>query len=466
MRTRFWPESAPVGLDSVLLLLLAFVQLRQLPPGKGPADAPFHYLVIVAVALVLVYIALDVLCTSRGAGRWAGALHWLILGALLVLLVGVTTGYLIAFRHWWLPWEYAHDNVIQVEEAARFLLRGANPYGHSYLGTPLAMWEFEGGTQINPALFHTVALPFQIVLTAAAMVPSEAILGWFDQRFIHLAVTIPAVWALGRWAGWGRTGRTLVMLVILSPGLLPFSIEGRSDIWVVAALAVGFAALARREWFLAAIAIGLACVTKQTAWPLVPFYALYVYRLAYDATPGTGRERLWAAGRLALRRVAPFLVICLVFFLPFLAWNPQAFLDDILGYQSGTVPYSYPIGAGGDYGFATLVLALGWVRSPGDYFPFIIPQLIVGLPILCFGLRALWRRPNLPLLLVIYGGMMMALLYFGRSFHDNYLGFFLFLLSMAFFYVPPLLDQPSAAAPPLPATVADGDGQLLVAGER
>ena len=60
--------------------------------------------------------------------------------------------------------------------------------------------------------------------------------------------------------------------------------------------------------------------------------------------------------------------------------------DDVWRWSNGTSPTAYQIWG---WGASNLVLAVGWVQSRFDYWPFWLPQLLIGLPLL---LALLGRR--------------------------------------------------------------------------
>src|SRR5579863_9894713 len=114
--------------------------------------------------------------------------------------------------------------------------------------------------------------------------------------------------------------------------------------------------------------------------------------------------------------------------MPFLIADRRSFMEDLFGAAAGLGAHPFEIRGPGGLGFANLVLALGWVKSPQAYFPFPIFQLAAYLPCFVLGMRALRKDPGNASLFLWSAGGIFAVLYFGRFVHDNYLGS---LLSMA-----------------------------------
>jgi hypothetical protein len=94
--------------------------------------------------------------------------------------------------------------------------------------------------------------------------------------------------------------------------------------------------------------------------------------------------------------------------------------EDIWRWSNGTSATAYQIWG---WGASNLVLALGWVKSRFDYWPFTLPQLIVGLPLLA---ALLWHqlKGNSPAQAMWgYGLFLLAFLFVSRFLNENYLGY-------------------------------------------
>ena len=79
------------------------------------------------------------------------------------------------------------------------------------------------------------------------------------------------------------------------------------------------------------------------------------------------------------RPAAAFLGTLAVAVLPWLLWNPAAFLGDIMYFQSTPLGGGYPVSG---FSAGVLLLAVGALRSPLDPFPYWLLQLAFGVPLL------------------------------------------------------------------------------------
>jgi hypothetical protein len=155
--------------------------------------------------------------------------------------------------------------------------------------------------------------------------------------------------------------------------------------------------------------IGIAIATKTLLLPMVPIVTF-------------ARRREWAVS-LSLQ-LAPFALTSL----PYLAADPRSFIDDLFAAPAGLGPHPFEIRGWGGFGFASLVLALGWVKSPLAYFPFSIFQAAAYAPCLIYGFRSLRKDPGNGGMFLWSTAAIFVVLFFGRFIHDNYIGA---LLSLA-----------------------------------
>lgn len=415
-----------------------------LPPAAVDAFGPWFgdpvFLLLAAVSLLamLLYALVDLWGEGRNEERtyWLKmALLWVILAALLFL----PTLKLALLRHDNLPHSYSHDGgVIQTEIAIAYFLDGRNPYRESYAETPMAEWGFP---EFRTALEHYPYLPATFVLSAPVQVLSRALFGWYDQRFTYLLLMLLTLVLLPGLAGGNRRDSLLLtMLIGLNPIMGLDVVFGQNDSFVLAWVVLGLWLLrrGRPEW--SAVCLGLAGASKPTAWFLAPFWGLALLGdrpFAWRDLPG----RL----PLLLRRSWPGLFVFLGFVLPYLAWDPDAFVDDVWRWAAGTAATHYQIWG---WGFANFVLATGVLPDRFAYWPFWIPELVVGLPLLLFLLHR-QMKTNTPGRAVWHGALLLfAFAYFSRFLNENYLGFLLALLALGYFgeeeAVSSFLVRPSA----------------------
>ena len=406
----------PLSLASLLVLLLVPLHLWYNPASSA--------LMLLAAGGFLI---LDLLARShQPTGRWSRLIFLARLGVAGFLVAMAAVLPLIAeisARRATAPHLHSHDGLIQTEEAIRYLLEGRNPYAEDYLATPMADWpgyEVVFEERVPSPLFHYVYLPWMFLFSLPLYGASLATLGWYDQRFLH-ALLLIALFALILLLPRDREKRLALLLAVgLNLYLTLFLADGHNDVVVLFWLVLSVFLLDRGRVAAAAIPLALACASKQWALPILPFYALYV-----------GRE--WR-GRQTLRQIATpallFLATAAVVVLPFVFWDTAAFLDDTLLYASGLSATSFPIWG---IGFGRLLLASGLVASPEAYFPFWLPQIVAGLPLLIWLLRWQQKENHLGRLLLGFGLFTSVLLFFSRFFLDAYVGYLTVLLTLGYF---------------------------------
>jgi hypothetical protein len=351
------------------------------------------------------------------------------------------------------PASYSHDGgVIQTEATVDFLLSGRNPYVEDYTKTPMAEW---GINEFRTALYHYPYLPWTFVFSAPFKLLAERTLGWYDQRMVYLLLFALTLALLPGLARRPQTRLLIVMLIGLNPIMGSDLIYGQNDsfvlAWIVLSLwcwvkasegrasaADGRAVEGRaadgpvlrnsgRGWYLAsAAAFGLACASKPTAWFLAPYYLVLL--VGSEALILRGRvtwERLraWLSGTLG--RAWPALAAGLVIIGPWFVWNPAAMYDDVWRWANGTSPTSYQIWG---WGASNLLLAAGWVSTRFAYWPFWLPELLLGLPLMAWLLWRQWRENTLGMALWGYGLFLLVFCFVSRFLNENYLGYLIAIL--------------------------------------
>jgi hypothetical protein len=412
-----------LALDPWLLFLLGMVVALQVTgdPALGTlrqwsrwdGEVVRTVLAVGAVASLLVFLT-AALALPGGVMRpsyraWKRA-SLATLGVLIVALpIAARATQRFASGH---PLQFAHDGgVIQTEESARFLLRGVNPYAADFSSTPLAGVAIPGILRHNPYLPASFLLPVPLIAAAdAAGLP-------FDQRFVYLLLYAAGVWLAPlafRHRGAGELAQTCFAL---NPLVVPYVVVGRNDIYLISFLLFALVALARRRALAFFVCLALACAIKQFAWLVAPFLLV----CAWHAWP---RRTFW---RGAAAGGALFAVIVL----PFFAWGPADFVDDVYRFNAGLSRDSYPLGGTPGFGFAMLAAALGWAHDRAAYFPLTPYLLATALPLgLLLGVR-LRRRPAVAGALAAAFLVSFWVFFFSRVFNNNYFGVLAFLLQMA-----------------------------------
>ena len=360
------------------------------------------------------------------------ALH---LAAILVLFVALPTIAAIVLRETGRPYTYVHDGAIMIEEAARKVLAGQDPYVTDYLDTPLFYWPMIN----NPALYHLTYFPLLFLVTLPPIALFDAAGLFFDQRYVYFPafaatllvapLLVPATGSARRDAAYRLS---LVALVGLDPQLFPFVVEGRNDFFVLLFMFVGIALLQRERRTLGVLALCVAAASKLHAGLLLPFVAAYLIWRDRARSPRQAAATLVRAGWAGAALLAAI-------FLPFMLGSFASFWDDIVAYNAGGAAWSYPISG---LGFSALLLRLGVIAYPQQDFPFWALELAVALPLAAFSLWRLRRDPGIPAMLAGYALTLLAFLFFGRYFHGNYLGFIIAVLAPAAFMRPAALSLP------------------------
>ena len=391
---------------------------------------PYSLLLItIAFGALVVYTILDIwrdrfnevkVQRAKLALVWLIVLSTVVAQSVLLILLRQATG----------PASYTHDGgVIQTEEALKYVLAGKNPYVEDYVDTPMAEW----GLDYKTALYHYPYLPWTFLFSVPYYLLSQAALGWYDQRFVYLLLFVMTLLLAPRLAQKRADKLGLVMVLGLNPIMGVDVIFGQNDsfvlFWIVLALWLLQPFRERGEdkgWgaLLSVVSFGLACASKPTAWFLAPFYFLYLLR-EEDISLGNLR----ALAIPLLRKGIPFLVVFAVLILPFAVWDWGALVDDVWGWASGAAEVPYQIRG---WGFANWILALGLVKSKLDYFPFWIPELFTCLPLLFFLLWKQARTNTLGAVLCGYSVLMLVFFYFSRFLNENYLGFILAFVALAY----------------------------------
>lgn len=380
-------------------------------------------LIVTAFALLALYLTLDFF------SRPGKTSHWLKLGliyGLIFLLVFSKTGLLIALRHQSGPASYSHDGgVIQTEATIGYFLQGRNPYVEDYVNTPMAEW---GISEYRTALYHYPYLPLTFVFSAPFYLLAQTTLGWFDERMIYLllfAMTLALTQAIVKRP---QAQRLAVMLLGLNPIMAVSLVFGENDPFVLAWVVLGLWLLQGNRPRLGSAALGLACASKPTAWFLAPFWLLFLLRDAWGTSLIPPVSTWPHLAGLLLRRVWPLPATALLFIGPWLVWNPDAMYDDVWRWSAGIGPTGYQIWG---WGASNYVLAFGWVADRFEYWPFIIPGALVGLPLL---IAMLWKQVksnSMGTMLYGYSLFLLVFFYLSRFMQPNYLGYILAFLTLA-----------------------------------
>lgn len=391
-----------ISLAAVLLFCLVtpFMMTYRLSSGETP-----YWLFGLVFLFLLSYLGLD-LISLRKKERLRSILLWLI----IVLVIGGASWSAILVRHRASPTYQIHDITLQLEEAVRFFLQGQNPYATTYFGTFLEDWHFSD-TVVNPALYHFVMMPWYLLFSLPFRFLSVSLLGFWDGRmpllFLFFFLLILA------WCLFKKKRHLFLTLLAFNPATLGYLLEGRSDVFMFAFLFGALFFLAKKRYPLAGASLALAFATKQSVWPIFPFYCLFIWLKS--------KKDWWKT----THRLLPFALVFGLIALPFLFWDGTAFLNSTVFYLSGSTPHSYPISG---YGWGMVLSQLGIIQDLQTYYPFWLWQAAACVPLLIILGRWLIKSASIWRLVVSYGIFTLVFWYFSRYFNNSHLGY----LSMVF----------------------------------
>jgi len=400
-----------IKLDSILLfaLVVPFIMNYRLSPG----DTPFWLFGLIFLGM-LSYIVVDLLNVNRSLYlKLKNSLLW----GLIIVVIGSAFASAIITRHKTHPIDKIHDMPLQQEIAIRFLTDGKNPYEVSYFGTFLEEWHYSE-KDINPALYHFVLPPFYILFAVPFYFASNFIFGFFDARIPLLVLFLFLLVVASILVKDQDKKRLFLVLLTFNPAMLPYTMEGRSDIYMFAFLFFGLYLLHIKKYFIAGIPIALAFAVKQSAWPILPLYFVYLFFKKNNI-------------KKALVAISSFLVSFVIVIGPFLLWNPKAFLDSTIFYLSGSTEHSYPVSG---YGLGKLLESFGFIKDVYAPYPFHIWQFIICVPLLIFLINYFKKHSDVKTIIVMYGIFLFVFWYLSRYFNNSHLGYLSLIFIAAYFW--------------------------------
>lgn len=398
-------------LDTVLafILIVPFI----LSHGIWPHATPYWLFALIFVSLLL-FVFLDINKVAKKIyERSKNIILW---GLILFIISGAFISEII-LRHESLPIFRIHDIVLQQEVAIRYLLVGKNPYAENYFGTPLEAWNYSA-TSKNPALYHYVMQPFYTLFAMPFSFVSGRLFGYFDGRVPLMFLFFIALLFAHLLIKDGEKKRSFLLLLAFNPAMLAYTIEGRSDFFMLGFLFPSLFFLFRKKIFLSAFFMGLAFTVKQSVWPILPFYAAYLWFSDKDS-------------KKLLKTLGVFGATFGIIVLPFFFWNPKAFIDSTILYLSGNTPNAYPISG---YGFGMLLNQFGIIKNVKDNFPFMVFQLLIGIPLLIYLLKYLKKNLSVRVLILVYAIFLSVFWYFSRYFNNSHIAYISILITMAYFW--------------------------------
>jgi len=400
-----------VKLSSVLLFPLVFFFITQYSLSWG--KTPFWLFTLIFLGL-LAYISLDLIKLKESTYN---RLKSIALWVLIFLAIGSGFFSSVISRHKTAPVYGVHDIILQQEAAIRFVLHGKNPYKETYFGTPMESWHYSD-TEVNPALYHFVMEPFYLILALPFYFAGNFFFGFSDARiplYLLMFLSLIVVWVVVKDE---EKKRLFVTLLAFNPVMLPYTLEGRSDFFMFAFLISSFYLLQKNKSLLGGILMGLAFAVKQSAWPIFPFYVAYLFFKTKKV-------------KKTLLNLTPFLTTFLVLTLPFFFWDPKAFLDSTVFYLSGSGSHSYPVSG---YGLGMLLNEWRFLPNLKTYYPFIIWQIIICLPLAVLLIKFQKQSNNVRRLILVYAIFLFVYWYLSRYFNNSHMGYLSMVFITAYFW--------------------------------
>ena len=400
-----------LSISSVVLaaLLVPVIMTYQIFPG----DTNFFQFGLIFLGLFINF-SLDILkIPEKKYYLYKYILFW----TLLSLSVGGAFVSAIIVRHTVAPVFQIHDIILQLEAAIQFFRHGINPWEATYINTYMAAWHYSD-TMINPALYHFVMMPFYLLFSLPFYFVSNHTIGYFDGRiplyFLYLSLLIAAFKLIK-----DKEKKLLfVTLLAFNPAMFAYTLEGRSDVFMFAFFFAGLFLLFKKRYSYAGIFIALAFAVKQSIWPILPLYVGYIYFLSKGFQETT-------------KRLATFAITFIILVVPFVLWNPNAFLNSTVLYLSGNTLHSYPISG---YGLGALLHQVGVIKDLNASYPFIIWQVIVIAPVLSYLLYLLKKNTNVRTLILTYALLALVYWYLSRYFNNSHMGYLTMVFLTAYFW--------------------------------
>lgn len=330
----------------------------------------------------------------------------------------------------------SHDGAIQSEVAAQMLLEGKNPYDTSFVNTPFNFFHPpKYGQPVNPVLNHYAYPPLVPLLNLPVALWSK-VTGWPpDGRIMTTLAYIIFVLLVLRVSPNLQYRMWVAIGFLANPFLLLYPLIGFNDIFFLLFIVATALFARQRRWLVAGAMLGLSLAAKQTAFLVLPLWGWWLWQEVHHqrlSSRAAWRSIFWTSG------------VAAALYVPFVAWNPAAFYDDVVHYVSGVIPFTYPIGGDSLYQFLILFRQVpdAWVATPP-----LIGMLVAALISLPIGAWWIRRRPTAAqwLLSVVMVTFMVSLA--NRYLYENYVSG-LVLLALVSLGLTKLDSQDLIAPPP------------------
>ena len=415
------PQPLKISLDTGLLVLMftmALWYIRYVTPANRVADLWLHIDAMAVILLVAAYLCVEFF---MGDARRRHAAKMAILGVLITIVVIIPMGFSIYGRYVAGPSHRIMDSAVQTEEAVKMVLRGQNPYSHTYFKTPMA--QVPGVTK--GGLEHYVYLPMTFIMPLPGYLLFHYTVGYFDLRFVYVPMFFLLLWALYRLAPSREYGRALLIVFGLNPDVAFYFVAGSNEVAAMTGLVLSFLCLTKRRYAWSAVFFGISLLSKQFMLLVLPFYLLY---LAGQHVKDGGWVR-GPDGKLTPLATAVIVlgIMVLVFAVPFFLWSPAHFINDIVKYPNGLTKNGAHIDG---WTASAIALHMGLVKNAGSHFPSQIFYIVFLAPLMA--LLLWWQRKRNTLQVVMLAAAITTLVFIVFSYftHNNY-----FYYAISFFFL-------------------------------
>lgn len=382
-----------------------------------PVDGTPYWLFGVLFSLLLINCVIAFVAPAgKFFARWGNAIKNSVLVLVLCIVLGGVTVTAMVDRARTAPVLGVHDIILQQEAAMRYLIVGKNPYKETYFGTPMEAFhyaEIGNDNAVNPALYHFVMPPWYLLFPFTFYYTVRPVVGFFDGRMALLFTMVMLLASLWYWFKNKATARLAIIITALSPAVVNYFVEGRSDVFALAWLVVSIVLLEKKRYVWSAIMMALAVLSKQTTWFILPFYGWLFWYKTKDHM-----AVFW-------KSVVAAIIVGSIITIPFLVWDYHAFLDSVIFYLSGTSTHSYPVSG---YGLGMVLYAAGVIKDIHAYYPFSVWQAIICIPLFIMLMKSCITSRSQSRMLLAYAVFLMVFWYLSRYFNNSHLGY----LSMVF----------------------------------
>ena len=413
-------RKSPVALDTALLVLiftLSLIYSRLLKTNDAGIYQAIHIVSFLILIAVVGYMIVDFFVKNDTKQN---LIKTGLLVALAVLVALGPQATAIYHRHIAKPFDYITDSAVQTEEAVKMVLNGENPYIENYYKTPLEPMDPK-----SPALRHYVYLPVTFLLPIPFYLIIKGVIGWFDLRMVYMLFYILLIYSVTRLTPNHIYQRCLIIVFALNPDVVYYFVYGTNDIVATTCLVVSIVLLAKRRYLWSAVLFGVALLTKQFILLVLPFYFLYLY--GQSASPIRDKDGQWSP---IVKAGAVILAMVIVLALPFVLWNFNAFIDDVIRDPYGTLATSWNIAG---WGLSKAALETGLIKSQNDYYPALPFYIVILLPLVAAMFWKQFKRNDIRTMLLAGAITIFVFVTFSRFTHNNFFYYATSLLFISYF---------------------------------